>query len=461
MAAEDGPWGPAPPKLEGAALTFMSSWWAQLNPNAKVLAYFYTGFHPATLRSNNGEFAEVLWDTEWSVSTLPVSYLRPALRPVSSTEAPPRPAVPFQTSNASDGPQAGREQPPLGSSMSAREARGRGQEAETAANGLHYLQGFSASSESTRSLDDRRQSQASWQSSDDQIVAPMTLQGELPTEEELNSFADGWCLDENSRKFLAGLAPQVQAVVLTGFRASKSSRVKPLLHAFATSIARKICSQDEAELERTRHEFLVRWQMDEEAESFLMTFPPKVQFEVFIGFHPKENTPNIILLLKSFAKSIAEKIDGTRQSGSVTASATKHVSSSIGTAQPVKESSAESLQTAQAFLQKFNLSSTSADMLNRLSPECRSYVMKEFRPKQSTRCVDALLHGFAQSVAPVFGQTIQPVLPLPTPSIDPEPTQVTKKSASKASDNRPAAPAARKSGISARRGFAVLAEGDD
>lgn len=472
-----------------------------------MLAFFWTTFHPATIRVLQPSTAEVLWESEYSVSTVPKDYLRPVAvaeashtcEPVPNSHLwsnpsgytlsiptshtpkedlvsvlglpPPPPLPPPLPDQLSEAPKAkpvssADQKPafvPEQKPQTATAPRDRATEQRPSSQSLSptsptskaVLPAAAVAKQSPPSLEKLASPP---DSPTDSRTGARRTGGLLPppTEDMLQKFAQKWNLDANSRKFLKGLPGPVQAAVVSGFRASETTHcVNALMHAYACSVARKLASSPETfgALDQAMDQFIGRWHLDDEARSFIRELPPEVQFEVIIGFHPKEGTPDYGALLRNFARSVATNLGkrgtvkstpstpltsptsagtstqskatpSTPTTGSTAATVTSPPSEAKstpakrgGAASPVAaEGNHESPESLQEFSKRFELGASTLAMLNGLPVSVRGMVIAGFKPKTGTRNIEALLHGYAASIAQRQGLTLPGGLPPPMPS---------------------------------------------
>lgn len=231
---------------------------------------------------------------------------------------------------------------------------------------------------------------------------------------ELREFCDHWGFEENTRRYLVGLPAKVQKVVISNFEAPPTVQcVDALVHNFAKSILLKHGYED-----LDMDQFVARWSLDDETRRYLEGLPADLKCEVLYGFHPKDGKQDPGVQIRRFTQSIADKQGIVLPpslrlgAGTATPSSAPLANAQSGTPQSSTTASSfsqrsptalESKQTLQeellVFIQSWQLSPVTAQAVKSLPANLQRQVLSGFSPKQGTRNVEALLHGYIKSIS--------------------------------------------------------------
>lgn len=235
--------------------------------------------------------------------------------------------------------------------------------------------------------------------------------------QRLAAFAAHWRIDESTRAMLSAMPPDVQATVIEEFVPKDDVvNVSGKLCAFARSITAGRRGRDALEA------FLDFWSVDEETRHFLRGLPREATEKVIHDFDPAPGTRDVSGKLRMFARGVlANKphvtssgrgpppppeewrgggagLHGTQCGGGGFGS--RGHAEAMRTPRLYDEHPAAAYAAAiQAFIARWALDASAADLLGELAEGARAKVLEQFEPRGDTRNVMAKLRAFANTVA--------------------------------------------------------------
>jgi len=125
----------------------------------------------------------------------------------------------------------------------------------------------------------------------------------FPSDQDIRNFVAKWQFQENTYTYLKGLPGPVLQAVLPGFKASADTEcVDAMLNKYARRILERM-SDGDVDIDA----FVELWSLERPTAEFLETMPLELKQQVIWGFHPKEAKP-FDQSLRRFAFSIAENL---------------------------------------------------------------------------------------------------------------------------------------------------------
>lgn len=259
--------------------------------------------------------------------------------------------------------------------------------------------------------------------------------------QRVEEFIANWSLDEDARAHLTSLPAETQVTIMEQFRPKgELANVSAKFMAFVRSVlhGQRALETSVEPSSEAMDAFAAHWGLDDETKAYLCSFPGSLRSRVLEQFDPWDAGQDINTKLKAFTNSLArtsgvdayglgasapwraqgvvpQKGKGKGKVAFLGAPAAP--SFSAGGLLPTALTGATAKERAEVvtFLARWGLTGTAAaEVLERLAPDTRARVMREFAPAPGTRDVFKLLCGFANSVNRTSSAppSVRPIAPL-------------------------------------------------
>lgn len=214
----------------------------------------------------------------------------------------------------------------------------------------------------------------------------------LEGQDAVDAFVDHWQVDAHAAEYLRSLDEVTRGTVIAEFAPRDNTHdVAGKMYAFARSVmaAKGAGGAGAGEMSPELEQFALRWVLDQAAVAWLVALPQHISSILLREFEPKEDTQNVIGKMKSFARSIQNRLPGGLEHN-----------------QPVYAQQAPNGQMLNnlelrlaEFAQRWGIDDTALGLVRALPFEVQATVIEQFDPKGEVVNVNGKLCSFARSIA--------------------------------------------------------------